>query len=105
MSSLYVPHGLEPLPVPHATSFRWSISPTMFISIEFFTLGGMDYAHLMLILEEQYLMYWLDEPLDYDEDLIIDGKINGGGEILQLPPYQLLEDKQHFGGDDCNIPT
>ena len=45
------------------------------------------------------MMYWLDE------DLNIDDAINGGGEVLQLLPYQLLEDKQHFGGEDCNIPT
>ena len=27
------------------------------------------------------------------------------GDILQHSPYQLLEDKQHFGGEDCNIPN
>ena len=77
----------------------------MLISIEFFTPGGMDYAHLMLTLEEQFMMYWLDEHLAYDEDLILDGVINGGGEVLLLSPSQLLEDKQHFGGEGCNIPT
>ena len=25
--------------------------------------------------------------------------------ILQHPSLQLLEDKQHFGGEDCNIPN
>ena len=105
MGSFYVPHGLELLPVPHATCFKWSIAPAMFISVEFFTPGGMDYAHLMLTLEEQFLMYWLDEHLSYDEELIIDDVRNGGGEVLQLSPYQLLEDKQHFGGEDYNIPT
>ena len=105
MGSVYVPHGLELLPVPHDTCFRWSIAPAMFISVEFFTLGGMGYAHIMMILEEQYLMYWLDEHLAYDEDQIIDDAINEGGELLQLSAYQFLEDKQHFGGEDCNIPT
>ena len=105
MGSLYVPHGLELLHVPHATCFRWIISPAMFISVEFFTPGGMDYAHLMLTLAEQFMMYWLDEHLAYDEDLIIDDVINEGGEVLQLSPYQLLEDKQHFGGEDYNIPN
>ena len=51
------------------------------------------------------MMYWLVDHLAYDEDLILDDDINGGGEVLQLLPYQLLEDKQHFGGEDCNIPT
>ena len=27
----------------------------------------------------------------------------GGGENFDQP-LQLLEDKQHFGGEDCNIP-
>ena len=77
----------------------------MFISVEFFTPEGRDYVHIMLALEEQYMMNWLVEHLDYDEDLILDRAINGGGEVLQLLPYQFLEDKQHFGGEDCNIPT
>ena len=51
----------------------------MFISVEFFTPSGMDYAYLMLTLEEQFMMYWLDVHLAYDEDLIIDDAINGGG--------------------------
>ena len=86
--SLYVPHGMEPLPITHATWFIWSIAPTMLICFESFTPGHMDYAHLMLTLEEQFMMYWLDEHLAYDEDLIIDGVINGGGEVLQLSHYQ-----------------
>ena len=105
MCSVYVPYGMELQLVLHDTCFRCSIAPTMFISIEFFTPEGMDYAHIMLALEEQFVMYWLVEHLAYDEDLIIDDVINVGGEGLQLSPYQLLEDKQHFGGEDCNIPT
>ena len=105
MGNLYVPHGLELLLVLQVTCFRWSIAPAMFISVEFFTPEGMDYAHIMLTLEEQFMMYWFVEHLAYDEDLILDDAINGGGEVLHLLPYQLLEDKQHFGGEDCNIPT
>ena len=33
------------------------------------------------------------------------GVTNGGGEELQHSHYQLLEDKQHLGGEDCNIPN
>ena len=62
----------------------------MFISVECFTPCGMDYAHLMLTLEEHFLMYWVDEHLAYDEDLIIDDVINEGWEGLQLSPYQFL---------------
>ena len=65
----------------------------------------MDYVHLMMTLEEQFILCWLGEHLAYEEELILDGVTNGGGEILQHSPYQLLEDKKHFGGKDCNIPT
>ena len=105
MGNLYVPHGLELLPLLHDTCLRCSIASTMFISVEFFTPKGMDYAHIMLALEEQFMMHWLVEHLAYDEDLIFDDAINEGGEVLQLLPYQLLEYKKHFGGEDCNIPT
>ena len=77
----------------------------MFISVEFYTPEGAEYAPIMLALEEQFLMYLLGERLIHDEILILDGAINGEGEELQLLPCQLLEDKQHFGGEDCNIPT
>ena len=46
MGSLYVPHGMELLYVPHATCFRERIAPTMFVSVEFLTPCGMDYVHL-----------------------------------------------------------
>lgn len=75
-------HGLELLPIPHDTCFILSIAPAMFISVEFFTIGGMEYAHLMLTLEEQFMMYGLDEHLAYDEDLILDDDINRGEEVL-----------------------
>ena len=90
MGNLYVPHGIEPLYLPHATCFRKSIAPTMFISVEFFTPCGMDYVHLMMTLEEQFMLCWLGEHLAYEEDLILDGVTNGGGEVLQHSPYQLL---------------
>ena len=61
------------------TCFRESIGLTMFVFVEFFTPSGMDYAHIMLTLEEQFMMYWLVEHLAYDEDFILDDTINGGG--------------------------
>ena len=54
----------------------------MFISVEFFTTKGMDYANIMFALEEQFMMYWLGENLAYEEDLILDGVTNGGVEEL-----------------------
>ena len=47
----------------------------MSISVEFFTPYGMYYAPLMMTLEEQFMMYWLDEHLAYEEDMILDGGV------------------------------
>ena len=105
MSSVYVPHGLELLPVFHDTCFRCSTASTMFISVEFFTPDGLDYVHIMLTLEEKYTGNWLIEHLAYDGDFILHDTMDGGEEVLQLLPYQFLEDKQHLGGEDCDIPT
>ena len=77
----------------------------MFVLVEFLTPCGMDYVHLIMTLEEQFMEDWIGEHLAYEESLILDGVTNGGGEVLQHSPYQLLEDKQHFGGEDCNIPN
>ena len=105
VSTVHVPHGMNFYPVLHGTCCRCGIGSPMFISVEFYTFEGADYAPIMLSMEEQFLMYWLGEHLIHDESLILDGAINGEGEDLQLSPYQLPEDKQHFGGEDYNVPT
>ena len=87
MGSVYVPHGLELQLLLHDTCFRCSISPPMFIYVEFFTPEGMDYAHIMLALEEQFMMLWFVEHLGYDGLLILDDANNEGGEEPQLLPY------------------
>ena len=33
------------------------------------------------------------------------GATREGGEVFQHSPLRLLEDKQHLGGEDCNIPN
>ena len=43
----------------------------------------MEYVPLMMTLEEQFMMYWLDEHSAYEEGLILDG----GVEELQHSPY------------------
>ena len=48
---------------------------------------------------------WIGEHLFYEGILTHDGVTNGGGEMLQHSPCQLLEDKKHFGGEDYNIPN
>ena len=105
MDSLYVPHGMGLLHVPHATFFGESISPAMFIIVEFFTPCGMNYVHLKMTLQEQLMQGWTGEHLACEESLTFDGVSNGGGELLQHSAYQLLEDKKHFGGEDYNTPN
>ena len=45
----------------------------------------------------EFLVRWKNLP---DEDATWESE-----EILQHPSLQLLEDKKHFGGGDCNIPN
>lgn len=45
----------------------------------------------------EFLVRWKNLP---DEDAIWESE-----KILQHPSFQLLEDKQHFVGGDCNIPN
>ena len=75
----------------------------MFFSMEFLTPYGMDHEHLIMILERQLMGGWIGEHSAYSKRLIF-GDVTNGGEVLQHSPYQLLEDKKHFGGEDCNIP-
>ena len=65
----------------------------------------MDYVHLIMTLEEQFMEGRIGEHSAYEEISILDGVTNGGGEVLQHSPYQFLENKQHFGGEDYNIPN
>ena len=78
---------------------------TMFVSYDLLSPYGMSYLHLMRTLEEQVMDGWFGEHLAYGGSLNHVGVTNGGGDELQHSPYQLLEDKQHFGGEDCNIPN
>ena len=57
-----------------------------------------------MTLEEQFMEGWIGEHIACEESLILDGVTNGG-EVLQHSPYQFLEDKQHFGREECNIPN
>ena len=45
----------------------------------------------------EFLVRWKNFP---DEDATWEGE-----QILQHPSLQLLKDKQHFVGGDCNIPN
>ena len=78
---------------------------TMFVSYDLLSPYGMSYLHLMRTLEEQDMDRWMGEHLAYGGSLSHVGVTKEGRNVLQHSPYQLLEDKQHFGGEDCNIPN
>ena len=82
MGSFYVPYGMETLYVPYATCFRESIGSNMFVSVEILTPCGMDYVHLIMTLEEQFMEGWIGEHLTCEGSLILDGVSNGAGEVL-----------------------
>ena len=65
----------------------------------------MSYLPLMRTLLEQVMDGWFGDNLAYDRSLSFFFDTNGGIYELQHSPYQLLEDKQHFGGEDYNIPN
>ena len=87
------------------TFFRENIGKTMFVSFELLSPYGMDYLHLMKTLEEKFMEGWIGEHLAYEGSLSHVGVTNGGRKELQHSPCQLLEDKQHLGREDCNIPN
>ena len=66
---------------------------------------GMDYLHLMRNLEDNFMEAWISRHFSYDGSLSHEGVTNDGGEELQHSPCQLLEDKQHLGREDYNIPN
>ena len=105
MGGMHVPYGMENIYVSYATCFRKSIGPIMFVSFELLSPYGMDYLHLMRTLEEQFMEGWIGEHLVDGGSLSRVDVTNGGGEELQHSPDQFLEDNQHLGGEDCNIPN
>ena len=105
MGVMYVPYGREILHVNYATFFRENIQKTMFVSLELLSPCGMNYLHLIRNLEEHFMEGWIGRHLAYEGSLSHDSVTNDGGDELQHSPCQLLEDKQHLGREDCNIPN
>ena len=105
MGGLYVPYGREILHVHYATCFRENLGKTMFVSLELLSPCGMNYLHLIRTLEEHLMEGWKGRILAYEGILSHDSVTNDGGQELQHSPFQLLEDKEHLGGEDCNIPN
>jgi len=52
VGSVYVPYGMEIYLVLYDTCFRCGIASPMFISVEFCTLEGVDYAPIILAFGE-----------------------------------------------------
>ena len=105
MGRMHVPYGMETLYASYATCFKESIGPAMVVSFELLSPYGMDYLNLMRNLEEKFMEVWIGEHLAYGGILSHIGVTNGGREDLHHSPCQFLEDKQHLGGEDCNIPN
>ena len=59
----------------------------------------------MRTLLEQVMDGRIGDHLAYRRRLSFVGVTNRGGDEFQHSSYQFLEDKQHFGGEDCNIPN
>ena len=55
--------------------------------------------------EELFMDGLIGRDLVHEEILSHGGVTKEGGEELQHSPLQFLEDKQHLGGEDCNIPN
>ena len=89
----------------YATFFRESIGSNMLVSFEFLIPYGVGYSPLIRKLEKKFMEGWFGEHSAHGGGLSLSCVTKGGGEELQHSPYYLLEDKQHFGGEDCNIPN
>ena len=105
MEGLDVPFGREILHVHYAICFRENLGQTMIVSLDLLLPYGMNHLHLMRTWEENFMEGWNGRHLDYEGILSHGGVTNGGGEELQHSPLQLLEEKQHLEGGDCNIPN
>ena len=105
MEGLDVPFGREILHVSYATCFRENIGQTMIASLGLFLPCGMSHLHLMRTWEDHVMEGWIGRHLAYEGSLSHGGVTNGGGGEFQNSPFNLLDDKQHLGGEDYNIPN
>ena len=102
---MHVPYGMITLPVLFVLYFREGIGKTMVVSCDLLFPYGMSCLPLMRTLFKQVMDGWFGDHLAYERSLSFVCVTNGGGDELQHSPYQFLEDKQHFGGEDYNIPN
>ena len=82
IEGMCVPHGMETLFVYLLHISERAGGSTMFVSVEFLTLCGMYYVHIIMTLEGQLMEFWICEHSAYEESWILDGVTNGKGEVL-----------------------
>ena len=104
MGGLSMPFGREIIYVYYASCFKDNIGKTMISSLGLFLPCGMSHLHLMRTWEDHFMEGLVGRHLVHEESLSHGGVTKEGGEELQHSPLQLLEDKQHLGGEECNIP-
>ena len=104
MGGMYVPYGMETLYVPYATCLRESIGSTMFVSFDFLNPCGMEYVHLMMTLEEQFMEGWIGEHLPYGGSLTHVGVTNGGGEVCNTHLISCLTTRNILEGRTVIFP-
>ena len=102
---MHVPYGMTTLPILYVLYSREGIGQTMIASCDLLFPHVMSCFHFMRTLLEQVMDGRFGEHLAYERILSFVCVTNGGGDELKHSPYQLLEDKQHFGGEDCNVPN
>ena len=105
MEGLDVTFGRDILHVSYVSCFRENIGQTIIASLVIFLPCEMSHLNLMRTWEEYFMEGLIGRHLAYEGSLLHGGVTNGGGEYFQHSPLQLLEDKQHLGGEDCNIPN
>ena len=102
---MHEPNRMATPHVLYVSYFRENMGQTMFFSYDLLSSYEMNYLYLMRTLVEQVMEGWFGEHLAHGGILTQVCVTNGGGDELQHSPYQLLEEKKHFGGEGCNIPN
>ena len=102
---IHEPYRMATPHVIYVSYFRENIGQTMFVSYDLLSSYEMNYLYLMRNFVQQVMEGWFGENLAQGGRLTHVCVTNVGGDELQHSPYQLLEDKQHLGGEDYNIPN
>ena len=105
MQGFNIPIRRDILHVSYASCFKENIGQTMIATLDLFLPYEVSHLHLMSTWEDNFMEGLIGRHLVYEEILSHGGVSKEGGENLQPSPLQLLEDKEHFGREDCNVPN